>query len=416
MGQGSIVMCAMVMSITYEMVRGTAILVAAAGLVLWFGWLFLKKSRDPGALLFRWIFTGAVMSWLLWYNHGVQGAGRLVGIVVAWVSGIVLAVVWAPVITDAVGRKFGSLYDGGDQEVDPKPFYSIFQALRAKGKYQEALTEVRRQLAKFPADVEGMMLLAELQAEKLNDLQGAEVTVERFAGQPGHAPMNVAYAFNRLADWHLELMKDRDGARRALERIVELLPDTEMSLQAAQRIGRLADTGTLLASSDRRRVTVEKGVDDVGLLREQESLKQGEKDPGLIVAGYVKHLDQHPLDAHIRESLAVLYANHYQRLDLAADQLEQLIQQPRQPAKNVVKWLNLLTDLQIQHGAEPDKIRATLQRIIELDPAAAAAENAQRRLDIVNLEIKARQTKNAAVKMGTYEQDIGLKRRESRQD
>jgi len=87
-------------------------------------------------------------------------------------------------------------------------------------------------------------------------------------------------------------------------------------------------------------VTVGKGVNNVGLLRDQSRLKRpGEPDAEQVAAGYVKHLEGHPLDSHVRERLAVLYAGHYQRMDLATEQLEQLIQQPKQPAKQVVKWL-----------------------------------------------------------------------------
>ena len=97
------------------------------------------------------------------------------------------------------GRKLGSLFDGGDVEVDPKPFYSIFHAQRKKGNYQAALAAVRQQLEKFPTDFEGQMLLAELQAENLNDLPGAEVTIQRLTAQPGLAPANIASALNALA-------------------------------------------------------------------------------------------------------------------------------------------------------------------------------------------------------------------------
>jgi tetratricopeptide (TPR) repeat protein len=398
----------------YAITREILMLCVGAALLGWFVWMLLKKSREPVMLLARFIFTAAVLAWLFWFVRSAEGAGMAFGILVAWFFGAVLAVVWVPVIVEGVGRTFASLYDGGDMEVDPQPFYSAFQALRAKGKYQEALNEVRRQLARFPNDFQGMMLLAELQAENLDDLPGAEVTVQRFCNQPGHAPLNIAYALNRIADWQLSITKDRDAAQRSLEKIIELLPDTEMSLQAAQRIGRLADTETLLAPLDRRRMAVEKGVKNLGLLRETASLRPGEEDPGLTVAQYVKHLEQHPLDSHIRENLAMLYANHYQRIDLAEDQLEQLIQEPRQPAKLVVKWLNLLADLQVQQGVEPEKIRATLQRIIKLDPGVAAAENTKRRLDMLNLELKARKTQNEAVKLGSYEQNIGLRQRAKR--
>jgi len=68
----------------------------------------------------------------------------------------------------------------------------------------------------------------------------------------------------------------------------------------------------------------------------------------------VKHLEQHPLDTEVREKLAILYADHYQRLDMATGELEQLIEEPNQPSKRVAHWLNLLADLQIRHGADYD--------------------------------------------------------------
>ena len=124
----------------------------------------------------------------------------------------------------------------------------------------------------------------------------------------------------------------------------------------------------------------------------------------------MKHLAEHPQDSEAREKLALIYAHHYQRLDLAADQLEQLIQQPNQPAKQVVHWLNLLADLQLKYASDLVAARQALQRIIDQYPGLAAAENAQRRMDILKLELKGKE-KGQAVALGSYEQNIGLKRR-----
>ena len=156
-------------------------------------------------------------------------------------------------------------------------------------------------------------------------------------------------------------------------------------------------------------LSVKKGVERVGLIREQGRLKVPEIDQAQVAADYVKHLEQHPLDAHAREQLAVLYATHYQRLDLALDQLEQLVQQPNHSPKQVVHWLNLMADLQVKAGAEHERVRETLQRIIDQYPDLAAAESARRRLDILKLELKSKQN-NRAVQLGAYEQNIGLKR------
>jgi hypothetical protein len=88
--------------------------------------------------------------------------------------------------------------------------------------------------------------------------------------------------------------------------------------------------------------------------------------------------------------------------------LEQLIAHPNQPAKRVIHWLNLLADLQVKHGAAFETIHATVLRIAELYPNSADAQRALHRLDRIKLELRSRQT-SQTVKLGNYEQDIGLK-------
>ena len=165
----------------------------------------------------------------------------------------------------------------------------------------------------------------------------------------------------------------------------------------------------LLATHERKKFAVTEGVRNLGLLRGQEHLKPAEPDPEKVAAECVKHLEQHPLDTEAREKLAVIYADHYGRLDLAAGELEQMIEQPNQPGRLVVHWLNLLADLQIRGGAGFDAAQQTLQRIVDRDPKAAAAEIALHRLALLKLEFKAK-GKNQDVKLGSYEQNIGLKR------
>jgi len=142
------------------------------------------------------------------------------------------------------------------------------------------------------------------------------------------------------------------------------------------------------------------------LAKDQE--KRKEIDPADLAVDYVKHLEQHPQDTEAREKLAVIYADHYKRLDLAADQLEQMITQPNQPHRLVVHWLNLLADLQIRSGSDYETVKQTLERIVELGPELAAAGIARNRLSILKLEMKGKKEKEP-VKMGVYEQNIGLK-------
>jgi ABC-type siderophore export system fused ATPase/permease subunit len=53
-------------------------------------------------------------------------------------------------------------------------------------------------------------------------------------------------------------------------------------------------------------------------------------------------------------------------------------------------------------------VRATLEQIVDQFPSLPVADIAQRRLAHLNSEFKGRQ-KTAEVKLGNYEQNIGLK-------
>jgi tetratricopeptide (TPR) repeat protein len=397
---------------TYEIVRGTVLLVIALGFIGWVMVRWLKCTDDPARLIFKWILTVLVVWGLLfWVGPFATSsqAGALIGVPLVAACGIVLTIIWRHNIAGLIARPFTSLYDGGSEEPIPHPAYSVAQSKQKRGHYLEAIVEARKQLERFPTDVEGQMLVAQIQAENLKDLPAAELILERFCAQPGHAPQNIVFALYSLADWHLKITQNREAARRHLEKIIELFPESEFALGAAHRIAHLGSAEVLLSPHERKVFEVAEGVRNLGLLHTSEHLKPAERDPALVAAECVKHLEQHPLDTEAREKLAVIYADHYGRLDLAAGELEQMIGQPNQPGRLVVHWLNLLADLQIRGGAGFEVARQTLQRIVDRDPSVAAAEIARHRLILLKLEIKAKE-KSQAVKLGSYEQNIGLKR------
>ena len=76
----------------------------------------------------------------------------------------------------------------------------------------------------------------------------------------------------------------------------------------------------------------------------------------------------------------------------------------------VRKYLDLLADLHVKHASDYDAARAALQRIIDLAPGLAAAASARQRMDRLRLELKGKE-KSQAVKLGSYEKDLGLKKR-----
>lgn len=380
----------------------------------WVVWRSIRKSDDPKGAIVRWIVTAILvvggLATIAWLGGDGDPAGQIVALMAGLVFGLALALIWVPQIAGKVGDWFASLYTGGDTPPDPTPFYSIAQAWRKKGCFEEATAEIHKQLQRFPTDVTGHLLLAEIQAEDLKDLPSAQVTLEGFCRQPGHPAPHIAEAMNRLADWHLNLAHSPEDARLCLQKIIEQLPGTEQAQIAAQRLAHLGDDGARQALRERQPIQLRAGVNNLGLLTDSSALKKPEEDFEETAHRLVAQLTEHPLDTEARENLARIYAEHYDRLDLAADQLNQLADSPNHSPKEIARWLNLLADLQLQFGADYDSIRQTLQRIVDRYPGLAPAELAQQRIEHLKLELKGKE-KGQVVRLGTYEQNIGLKGR-----
>jgi tetratricopeptide (TPR) repeat protein len=407
------------MSGAFEIVGEVILLIIGLGCT---GWLFLralKRSEDPSQQVFKLVFSvGLVVGEVLLIRKTSGGLGTgmaadfgsaLVMAGSVAISGIILGIMWTPQISALLARPLTSAFDGGDEPPEPKPYYSIAQTKRKLDKPLEAIVEIRKQLAKFPNDYEGVILLASIQAEDTKDLPSAEITLNRFCDSSGAPPKQVAAALTQMADWHLKIAQDSDSARVVLGKIIARFPETGLALQAAQRSAHLGGAQKILmAAHDRQRVSVPEGVKNIGLLDSSEHLIPVEADPEKLAADFVKHLDQHPLDTEAREELAIIYARHYKRLDLATLELTQLIEQPNQPHKRVAHWLNLLADLQVQGGADYDTVRGTLEKIVESFPDLPVAEIAQSRLSRLKLEFKGKE-ETPGIKLGVYEQNIGLK-------
>ncbi len=385
-------------------------IVVMTSVIGWGMYRLVRRAEDPRQLVFKWLLTALVLGGLIWSTNLLSNAPAQ-GMHALWaaVAGLALAAIWARSIASGFAKPLTSLFDGGSVEIEPQPYYSIAQSQRKRGRYTEAITHIRKQLDRFPTDITGQLLMAEIQAQDLNDLPAAAVTIHRLCAQPGHAPRNIAHAWSTLADWHLKYSLDRDAARQDLQQIVERFPDTEISLAAEQRIAHLASTERMLAPHDRKIFSVPEGVRNLGLRERRPVAELAEADTDGLAADYVKQLEQFPHDFEVREKLALIYADHYQRLDLATDQLEQMMEAPGQPAKKITHWLNLLADLQVRHGADYATVQSTLERILDHYPHTPAAEITRTRLSHLKLEFKGRE-KSAGVKMGTYEQNIGLKR------
>jgi len=70
----------------------------------------------------------------------------------------------------------------------------------------------------------------------------------------------------------------------------------------------------------------------------------------------------------------------------------------------------MFADLQIKHAGDVTAASQVLQRIVDLFPRSAAAENAKKRMAYLQLELRSKK-ESKVLKLGSYEQNIGLKTR-----
>ena len=110
-------------------------------------WLYirrLKRAEDPAQMVFKCLFSAALgVSTFLFDRHlakMLQGdmlgdfvpAALMVGSVA--VSGIILSIMWAPQFGNFLCNPITNLMDGGNEEPEPKPYYSIAISKRKLNK------------------------------------------------------------------------------------------------------------------------------------------------------------------------------------------------------------------------------------------------------------------------------------------
>ncbi|HOW65111.1 MAG TPA: tetratricopeptide repeat protein [Verrucomicrobiota bacterium] len=376
-----------------DRIAGALVILALAG---WFFYRVLKRSVDPGRVIKKLIYTLAVLIYIAFAVVPTVAQGGFVGgfggIPMAAVGGLLLAIIWGSDVGALLSRPLENLFTGGAVEMEPTPQYSAAEALRKKGNYPAALAAVHAQLARFPEDFTGLMLLAEIHAQNLRDLSEAREIVERILGRSGAPPERLAYALNRLADWELQLAQDPSAARAVVARIIELFPDTQIAALAEQRLSHLPTEQFLHEKDDPTRIEVRHITQKLGLTGHHEQFLAAQETPAQAVERLEAQLAQYPNDWEAREELAKVCAESLQQVDRAVEQMEYLIAQPHAPAKKTALWLNELADIHLKYGAGLDKGRETLQRIIDLFPGGAAAEAAMNRLMRLKIELNARKS------------------------
>jgi tetratricopeptide (TPR) repeat protein len=391
-----------------KILAGTAELIVFLCAIGWVIVRWIKKSDEPLSLIVKLAVSVPILAGVVGLAVTARDPSTMImAVMVGAVGGLFLAMIWAGDFCAWVASPFENLYTGGNQSFEARALYSMAYGKRKRGLHQEAIAEIQRQLEKFPGDFEGEMLLADIYAVDLQQFSQAEEVILTTIHHEKRSPQNIAYALNRLADWHLKFHQDRDAARAVLEKILELLPDSEQAQMASQRIAHLTPAEMLAEQKERTPLALPHHEEHLGLLGKMADPRPVE-DPGKKAQEFIKHLEQFPNDNDAREQLAIIYLEHYKRIDLAIDQLEQLIATPGQAAKAVVHWLNTIADWHIKWNGDLAAAKLTLLRIGERYPDSAAAANAQKRISFLRMETRPQQHVST-LKLGSYDQNIGLK-------
>jgi hypothetical protein len=272
----------------------------------------------------------------------------------------------------------------------PQPIYSRAVGHIKMGRYAQAEAAVLAELESCPDDYEGWMLLAELYAEHFGDLSLAEQTVGELCDQPGLSGIQISLALQRLADWHLKLGQDPDGARRAMQGIMVRVPGSHFAGMAAQRHAQLPlSREDLLDRQNARSIPLPALADP---LDRREGGGQDKKDRRADTAVranlLVARLEHNPNDPAPREELARLLVDRLGRVEQGIQQVGLLLGMENRPEERVPEWLALLAAWHLQDGQGRDRARTYLEELVRDYPATPQAMVARRRLNLMDLARK----------------------------
>lgn len=297
----------------------------------------------------------------------LAGAGLAVVVLLAPIAG------YAPLIFGK--RKF-------------PPMYARAVAKIKFGKYREAEMHVIEELEKSEDDFEGWMMLAELYANRFNDLPEAEQTILEICDQPKTTASQIAIALNRLADWHLEVGKDPEAARRVLLALCDRLRGTHMARMAQLRMNQLPRTRDELVEQETAAPIPLPALGDQ-LDAEVPFGREFDRSKAASMANAcAARLAEDPNNVPMRERFARLLAERLGKADLAIEQVTLLLNMPDQPDARRAEWLGLAAAWHLRYRNDPENGRHLLERVIRDFPNTPQALAAKRRLHLLAMELR----------------------------
>ncbi|MED5381086.1 MAG: tetratricopeptide repeat protein [Verrucomicrobiota bacterium] len=378
-----------------------------------------NPDNDPVKVIVKWAVTLAMVVFMIYATIMANDRGSLlvVFIFVLLPGSVALGLWWTPAISEWAASPITNALTGDSRISYNKPEYGIANARRKRGQYLEAVEAVDVQLEKHPGNFDGLMLKATIQAENIGDLAAAAATVQEAIADEEQLSYRLPVALNKMADWQLAVAGDPDAARRTLRQIREAMPNSQAAQFAAQRLATLDSSEESEAEvvdfneSYQKLVEESAAKDDftspLELPKAIESNRQQVGEKALETC--LRRVEMHPDSISNREELAALYLGHAKQPAKAIEQYERLLTLPGTTVHQKTAWLNKLADIQVKSGESYEAARATLERVIALDPKSAPAARAQQRISYLRIELRGANRKSTKLQLGSYEEDLGLK-------
>ena len=339
------------------------------------------------------ILCSLLLLGLIFFSIGQMGGSpmsTMIGMLMSFIFMIMLVGLWWSPLIDLLGETFG-IFTGGNRRIEERPIYSPVEALTKRGKYQEALEELERQLSVFPGDVEGTLLLMDLHARHMGETGPAREAVEEWLTDESRSPSAIFRVLAHMADLHLRLDRDRESAAACLERARSLCSGTREEALATQKLAHLGTGEFVRTKKKTARIELREFDRRLGLRQstpaEEEPEHSGTDDEEL--AAWLRQLEEHPRDWEARERLAQLYARR-QAPDLALEQLEFLLRLPNQPVRKRVQWYHRMADVHMVSGGGAEAARKCLERVVGLCPGTFHQVQAEKRIRLLGRESRGR--------------------------
>ena len=386
--------------------------------LLYFIWKQIKNpNNDPVKVIVRWVIT-LMAVFFVFYGPAQSGGGiGLIFVLLLMIPCLVLiGLMWAPAIGNWVASPITNAMTGDSRESYNKPEYGIAIARRKRGRYVEAIEAIDVQLAKYPGNLDGLMLKATIEAENLGDLSAAAATIQETLSDQGQLNYRLPVALNKMAEWQLTIAGDPDAARRTLQQIRTAQPNSQAAQLAAQRLASLdsseeSESAVVDFNESYQKLVEESAQKDdftspLELPKAIELNQQQAHEKAFQTC--LSRVETHPDSINNREELAALYLGEGKEPAMALKQYEYLLALPGTTIHQKTAWLNKIADIQLKSGESYETIRATLEQIIALDPRAAPAARAQQRISYLPIELRSANRKTKRLKLGSYDDELGL--------